>query len=353
MNKMSTLLFISAGALALFACKGKSEAADGADSTAGAKSLSVVTSTVKASRFEDWVSYPADLRGVEDVTLSAGGGGRVLSVAEVGTRVALGQPLCDIESERYGAMLAQANAALELAQGELSRAEANVKAGSVGKAMLDNAKLSFEGARVNVFQAKRALEDSRCEAPFNGVVVSRSIEKHQTVNAGMPTLRLSRTDRFDAMVSLSEADLSAYGKGTPVRFSMPSLSGREFDGKLKAVDLVVDSKTRTAQARLEVTNQDRLLAPGMAGKALLLRKIYENVVVVPATALLRNEKGVQAIVSENGVARQRELKLGPALGDSVVVLSGLKSGDELVVQGAFRATDGSKLDTPDSNQGAK
>jgi membrane fusion protein, multidrug efflux system len=356
MKNTKTALLLSAAALALLSCdKGEAKDKTSAQDSTSVKELSVVTATLKASSFEDWVSYPAVLRGVEDVTLGAGGGGRVLSIAEVGTRVAVGQPLCDIESERYAALLAQTQAALELAQGELSRNEANVKAGSVGKAALDNAKLNFEGARVNVFQAKRALEDSRCEAPFNGVVVSRSIEKFQTVAPGMPTLRIARTDRFEAQVSLSEADLSAYAKGTPVRFSLPSLQSHEFDGKLKSVDLVVDSKTRTALARLEVVNKDRLLAPGMAGKALLLRKVYDDVVVVPATALLRNESGVLAIVSDKGIARQRSLKLGPALGDSVVVLEGLKNGEELVVQGAFRATDGSKLSTTaaDTNPEAK
>lgn len=345
MIKQTTLL-LSVGALALVACNSeKKESASGKETVNAEKSLSVVTARLHTTSFEDWVSYPADLRGIEDVVLGAGGGGRVLMVADVGTRVATGQVLCDIESERYEAMLAQAQAALDLAQGELSRTDANVKAGSVGKASLDNAKLNFEGARVNVIQAKRAFQDSRCEAPFNGVIVSRSVDRHQTVAPGTPTLRLARTDRFEAHVSLSEADLAAYGKGAPVRFSLASLPSREFDGKLKSVDLVVDSRTRTALARLEIVNSERLLTPGMAGKAKLLRKVYEDVVVVPATALLRNETGVYAMVAENGIARQRIVKLGPASGDSVAVLEGLKGGEDLIVQGAFRVIDGSKLDT--------
>jgi len=338
-------LLFTAGVLAFSSCKGGEKGdASAANGENGGKSLSVVTAELKTSSFEDWTSYPAELRGVEDVVLTAGGGGRVLSVAEVGTRVAVGQPLCDIESERYAAMMAQAQAALDLADGEFARTEANVKAGSVGKASLDNAKLQLEGARVNVLQAKRYYQDSRCEAPFSGIVVSRSLDRFQTVAPGAPTVRVARTDRFEALVSLSEADIAAYAKGTPVRFTLPSLPGQEFDGKLKSVDLVVDAKTRTALARLEVANRDRLLAPGMAGKAQLLRKVYDNVVVVPSTALLRNDTGVFAVVSEKGVARQRPVKLGPALGDSVVVLEGVSNGELLVVQGAFRATDGSKLE---------
>lgn len=335
-------IVLSVGTLLLLSCKGKEDSAsDKAEDSA--KSLSVVVAPVKASSFEDWVSYPAELRGAEDVVLTAGGGGRVLSVAEVGTYAKVGQPLCDIESDRYSAMLSQSKAAVDLAQGEFDRAEANVKAGSLGKAALDNARLQLEGARVNLLQAQRAYQDSRCEAPFNGMVVSRSVERFQTVGAGAPTLRIARTDKFEAQVSLSEADVAVFAKGSPVRFTVPSRPGLEFDGRLKSVDLMVDSKTRTALARLEVVNKDRQLAPGLAGKALLLRKVYEKVAVVPSTALLRHEKGVYAMIDDNGIARERELRLGPALGDSVVVLEGLSGGEKLVVQGAFRATDGSKL----------
>lgn len=336
-------IVLSVGTLLLLSCKGKEDGASAEKTDESTKSLSVVVAPVKASSFEDWVSYPAELRGAEDVVLTAGGGGRVLTVAEVGTYAKVGQPLCDIESDRYSAMLSQSKAAVDLAQGEFDRAEANVKAGSLGKAALDNARLQLEGARVNLLQAQRAYQDSRCEAPFNGMVVSRSIDKFQTVGPGVATLRLARTDKFEALVSLTESDVSLYAKGAPVRFTVPSRPGFEFDGRLKSVDLMVDSKTRTALARLEVINKDRQLAPGMAGKALLLRKVYEKVVVVPGTALLRHEKGVYAMVDDNGTAREREIRLGPALGDSVVVLEGLADGEKLVVQGAFRATDGSKL----------
>lgn len=345
MNNLSKIIpLLTIASLAFMSCqKESSNESDATTKESTEKSISVVVSSLQASRFEDWVAYPAELRGVQDVVLGAGGGGRVLWVAEAGTRVAKGQPLCDIESERYAALLAQAQAALNLMQGEYDRTEANVQAGSVGKAALDKAKLDLEGAKVGLFQAKRAYEDSRCEAPFHGVVVSRSMDRFQNVGPGAPTVRVARVDRFEALVSLSESDLPTYAKGSPVRFSVPSIAERDFDGKLKALDQVVDSKTRTATARLEVQNKDGLLLPGMAGRALLLRKIYENTIVVPATALLRSENQVYAVVADNGMARQRTLVLGPAHGDSVVVLSGLQAGDQLVVEGAFKATEGSRL----------
>jgi RND family efflux transporter MFP subunit len=325
----------------LLACS-KKEAETKASNVSDAQ-IAVVAEKLTLRSFQEWVSYPADLRGSEDAVLTAGAGGRVLSVADVGAIVTAGDALCDIESARYAAVLEQVQASIDLTKSELERTEANVKAGSLGKAALDKAKLDYQGTIVNQFQAKRVFEDSRCQAPFDGVVVSRSIEQFQTVAPGTPTVRIARTDRLEAWISLPEADVSSYAKGGAVRFLVPGTKTDEFTGFLKSVDLAVDTKTRTALGRLTIINRKNQLGPGMAGKALLLRKSYANAIVIPTTSILRNESGPFVMIAENGVARKHELTLGPSVGDSVVVTSGLSAGDVLITVGSFRASEGTKV----------
>jgi len=340
--RIQFLITITAvSALTFLACKGKE--AEGKPATAGDAVVSVVAEKLTLRGFEEWVSYPADLRGSEDAILTAGAGGRVLSVADVGSRVSAGDALCDIESARYAAVLDQVQATIDLTKGELDRTTANVNAGSLGKAALDKAKLDYQGALVSQFQAKRVYEDSRCQAPFDGIVVSRNIEHFQTVAPGTPTVRIARTDRLEAWISLPEADVAAYAKGGAVRFLVPGTNTLEFSGFLKSVDLAVDSKTRTALARLMIVNRKNQLSPGMAGKALLLRKAYTNAIVIPTTSILRNEDGPFAMIAEAGIAHKHVLTLGPAVGDSVVVTEGLKAGDMLITVGSFRASEGTKV----------
>ncbi len=336
------LLIPVLASLVFFSCNKEEEQKEGQESGAATSTnvVSVVAAPLQSTTFEDWASYPAELRGSTDAVLSAGPGGRVQSVAAVGTWAQAGQALCDIESARYLAMVEQAEAAVTLTQGEFERTEVNVKAGSIGKAALDKAKLDLQGAKVNLLQAKRAYDDSRCIAPFNGVVVSRSIEPYSTVAPGYPTVRLARTDRLEALISLPESEMNAYAKGSKVRFLIPGTKLGEFTGTLSSVDLAVDARSRTAQARLDIVNRDRKLGPGMAGKALLLRKVYSNAIVIPTTAVLRNEQGAFAMVAENKVAHKHDLVLGPSRSDSVVVLQGLKAGDVLITVGSFRASEG-------------
>jgi len=338
--KTLPLLTLTALTVLSFGCKGKE--AD-PKATNGEAIVAVVATKLTPRSFEDWGSYPAELRGISDAVLTAGAGGRVQNVVEVGTWAKAGDALCDIESVRYENILAQAQASVDLTKGELDRVDANVKAGSVGKASLDKAKLDFQGAQVNLLQAKRTFEDSRCQAPFDGIVVSRSIEKFSTIAPGTPTVRIARTDRLEALISLPENDLHSYNKGAQVRFMMLGSQDGEFSGRLNSVDLAVDSRSRTAMARLEIVNRSRLLGPGMAGKALLLRKTYSAAILVPTTAVLRNEDGPFAMVVENGIAKKRVLELGPSARDSVVVLSGLVKDDVLITVGSFRASEGTKV----------
>ena len=319
---------------------------DGKAETAKAEgaTIKVVASPVKAVPFEDWGNYSADLRGSEDATLTAPPqGGRVTSVTEVGRSVQAGQALCDIESTRYQAMLLQAKSAVEVAKGESDRQKVNVEKGYVGKAVLDQAELDYQQARVAMLQAQRAYEDSRCQAPFSGMMVSRLIERFQTVAPGSPTVRLAATSRLEAVVSIPESEAGDFREGQEAVFSLVQDTIHGFSGKLKSIDRAVEARNRTVMARIEIPNSGNVLRPGMVGKTRILRKKYDKAIVIPSNAVLRLQAGTTAVIVKDGKALQVPVQLGPALGDNVVVVSGIKEGDLLITVGAFQVATGTKV----------
>ena len=306
--------------------------------------VKVVIMEVKETPFEDWGAYSADLRGVEDANLTAPyQGGRVNNIKAVGTAVRAGDALCDIDAEKYEAALNAAQAQVQVASGDLERMKVNVEKGSLGRSALDGANLAYQNARMLLAAARRAYEDSRCQAPFDGVLVSRVIEKYQTVAPGMTTVRLSRLDRLEAVISIPETEAFGYSEGMKTEFRLLQDSSRAYEGRLSSVDRAVDSRSRTAAARIEIANRDGRLKPGMVGRARILRRTYAKAVVIPATALVHLQSGVAAMVAENGIARQRELTVGATSLDGILVSQGLKAGDKLIVSGAFQLSDGTKI----------
>lgn len=344
--KLAGALALGAAALLISACGGKKEEGDdkkvSADTTAA---IPVVTSVVKPGAFEDWGTYPADLRGTDDAVLTAPapGGGRVNSIAEVGTKVAKGQALCDIESDLYNAQLKQAQAAVDLAKGEVDRAQTNVEQGYVGKAVQDKANLDYEGARVALFQARRAYENSRCQAPFAGVLVSRSVEQFQTVAPGTPTVRVAALSQLEALVSIPESESQGYREGQKAEFHLLQADGTPILGTIRSLDRAVQSNNRVVSARVKVGNPGGKLSPGMIGKVRILRHRYEKALVVASQAVLRLQTGTAVMVVRGDRAHQVPVVLGPALGDSVVLLEGVSAGDRIITVGAFQVSEGTKV----------
>jgi membrane fusion protein (multidrug efflux system) len=326
-------------------CRGKGHAAaEAAPSAADSGGVSVVVANVQERSFEDWGSYSAELRGIEDATLTAPSmGGRVNWLKEVGTRFKAGEALCDIDGDRYEASYEAARAQVDVTSGDLERAKVNVEKGSVGRATLDAANLAYQNARVALAAATRTLADAQCQAPFDGIVTSRQIDKFQTVTPGAATLRVSRINELEAVIAIPETEAFSYSPGMPTQFRLLQHPEQVYEGRLASCDLAVDSRSRTVTARIVVPNRDGSLRPGMVGRAGILRRRYDKAIVIPSTALVRLQNGIAAMVVENGVARQRIVRIGANSGDSTMVAEGLSQGDLLIVTGAFQVSEGTRV----------
>jgi membrane fusion protein (multidrug efflux system) len=324
--------------------KGKKSAENAAKLSADSATVKVIVSELKEMPFQDWGSYSADLRGIEDANLVAPmQGGRVNSIKPIGSHVKAGESLCDIEGEKYSAALEAAKAQVDVTKGDQERDKVNVEKGSLGRAVLDSRNLAYQNARMALATAQRAYEDCQCQAPFDGVLVSRTIEKYQTVSPGAPTVRVSRVDHLEAVIAIPETEAFSYEDGMRTEFRLLQRTDKVYEGRLSSLDRAVDTKSRTVTARINVTNADGYLKPGMVGRASILRHSYKNAIVVPSASLVRLQNGISAIVVENGVAKQRIISVGATTPDSSLISSGLKAGDKLVVTGAFQVSEGTKV----------
>jgi Cu(I)/Ag(I) efflux system membrane fusion protein len=239
--------------------------------------------------------------------------------------------------------LKQAQAAYDLAEGEIERAKSNVAQGFVGKAVQDKAELDFQGARVALFQARRAYESSRCQAPFAGVLVSRSMEQFQTVAPGAPTVRIAGLSRLEAIVSIPENEADGYREGQRAEFITLADGGKPIVGRISSLDRAVQSDNRVVAARVQVGNPGGALSPGMIGKVRILRRRYDKALVVASQAVLRLQDGTAVMRVDKGRAHQVPVVLGPSRGDSVVVASGLSEGDRIITVGSFQVSEGTRV----------
>jgi Cu(I)/Ag(I) efflux system membrane fusion protein len=151
---------------------------------------------------------------------------------------------------------------------------------------------------------------------------------------------------FDAY----EADLPYLKIGDKVSFQLQALPDKTFSGRISFIDPILDKASRTAKVRVETANPGLQLKPEMYADASIQTSLkqHNNEIVIPKSAVLWTGKRsivyVKQAGSEMPVFKLREIDLGPSLGDSYVVLSGITDGEEIVTSGAFTVDASAQLE---------
>jgi Cu(I)/Ag(I) efflux system membrane fusion protein len=176
-------------------------------------------------------------------------------------------------------------------------------------------------------------------ADVSGVVVEKRADLGDYLDRGEVLYEVADLSNLWVQFDLYESDLAAMHIGDTVRYTVRSVPGKIFKGRITFIDPVVDPATRVARARVEVSDPEGVLKPGMfaIGTAKAKHRHGDaDALVVPRTAVLwTGPRSVVYVSVGEGQFRMREVVLGAAMGDDVMIASGLEAGEEIVVNGTF------------------
>lgn len=178
-------------------------------------------------------------------------------------------------------------------------------------------------------------------ATTSGIVISKNVNQGDYVNTGTVLFDVANLSQVWAVFDAYESDLPFLKVGDRLEYTLQSLPGKIFSGRISFINPILDPSTRTAKVRMETANPRMELKPEMYANALIDAplKQYNNEVVIPKSAILWTGKRsilyVKQPDTEIPAFMLREVELGPSLGDAYVVLSGINDGDEIVTNGAF------------------
>jgi len=276
--------------------------------------------------------------------------------ASPGQFVRRGQPLAELRSVELGQARAQRTAAQ--ARAELARKTVERKRGLaadriVSRGDLQRAEADLAGAEADLRAAEAAvsalgvgtggrdLSGFTLLAPVSGTVLERMAVQGQTADPSRTLFRIGDLSRLWLVAQAPERDAVRVRTGSPAEVTLAALPGQKLRGEVNWVGGEVDPHSRTVPVRIVLANEGGRLKPGMfatawIGTAGLATGEEEKVVAVPAVALQRME-GQWVVFLPHGEGRfeVRPVERGRDLGDEVVVLSGLKPGERVVVEGAF------------------
>lgn len=290
-----------------------------------------------------------------------------------GSDVKAGQVLYQINPASYQAAydssvaaLAKAEASVRTARLKASRYKELVAIKAVSQqdyddavASLGEAEADVGSARANVQTSRINLDYARLDAPISGRIGKSSVTPGALVTANQTTalttiqqldpiyvdVTQSSTTWLNLKEALANGQLEKSGNGAKVRLVLEN--GRTYaqEGTLQFSDVTVNQDTGAITLRAIFPNPKTDLLPGMYVRAVLQEGVRQQGLLVPQQAVSRDGAGkpVAFVVNAQGVVEQRALVTDRAIGDQWLVSSGLKEGDQLVVDGQQRASAGAKV----------
>lgn len=346
---VSCLLFI---AVPLGLLKFSQFKAMGATAAAMVFPPTTVTATeAKAEKWGETLSAPGSLEAVQGVMVAAETPGKVVRIAfEAGAAVNEGDLLVQLDTATEEAQLRAAEATAALARANLARARELRNSGTNSPAELDAADAQARQAEAQMENLRAVIAKKTIRAPFSGRLGIRLVNLGQILREGDAIASLQTLDPIYVNFALPQQRIGQLAPGTPVKVTSDAAPGLTFSGKIHAVNSVVDSVTRSVRVQATITNTDEKLRPGMYAGVEVLLPDSADVLSIPVTAVLYAPYGDTVFVvekkpGENGgpeqqVLRQQFVRLGPARGDYVSVVEGLKAGDVVVTSGVFKLRPG-------------
>jgi RND family efflux transporter MFP subunit len=361
--KMKKLIYIPA-LLLLAACssKPKDKAAELADlkkqqadinakiatlqsqitTTDSAKTTDVGIVTVKAGTFTNYVDIQGKIDAEENVTAYPQAQGIITALnVTVGQHVSKGQVLAQLDNSVLKQNVLQVETQVNLAR-TLFQRQKNLWDQKIGT------EVQYLQAQANLQSAEKQLEGIRqqsdmyrIKSPINGTVDQMDLKLGQAAMPGTTGIRIVNADLLKIKADVPESYAGKVATGNTVRVLIPDAND-SLVTKITFAAKVIDPVSRSFPIEVKLPSR-KSLRPNMTAVLKIADYSNNSVITVPIKAIQTSEAGTYVYVNEGGVAKRKAVKQGAtSLGQSEI-LSGLTSGDQVVVEGASDIEDGDKL----------
>jgi RND family efflux transporter MFP subunit len=267
--------------------------------------------------------------------------------------------LAETTARRYGNLVATGDVSQTVydqyrTQAETARAQANAAKKqyevAVNQARQNNqgiatARAALESVKAQVAIARKAVADTVITAPFAGFINDRPVAVGEYVTTQSKIATLIKANPLKLKLQLPEANAAQARIGSTVVATVAAFPGKEFSGKVTAINPALDPASRTITVEAEINNPTNVLKAGMFASARIIESAGGQGVFIPTAAVIKEggELSVRVYVAEGDVARLRIAQVGEAEGDMVRVINGVKAGETVITSNLDQLYDGAKV----------
>lgn len=307
----------------------------------------VSTFTAEIQHWPNTYTAIGTVEASEGIMITAEVAGKVKEIKfKSGDQVKKGTVILVQEASNEQAQLNAAEARLRLAKSNHERLLELRKRNTVSQSELDAAVQQMESAMGDVGDLKATLEKKLVRAPFDGRLGIRQVDLGQDLQVGGEIVSLQATNTVRVNFPVPQFWLVQMDRGLAVDVSLGNGSDASINGEITAIGAEINTSTRNAIVQSYLNNEKNLLIPGMAVETKVTLSDPQEILAVPATAVIYAPFGDTVFIIEPGEqegtykARQQFVRLGKSRGDFIEIVDGLKAGDVVASSGAFKLLNG-------------
>jgi len=264
-----------------------------------------------------------------------------------GQKVRKGQILAKIDDGGLSQQVAQMQIQADLAKTTFERQERLWEQNIGSEIQYLQAKSTYESQIEAVNQLKQQIAKTTVRAPFSGTIDDVITEQGSVVGAGQtPLMRIVNLRDMYIETDIPESYISNVTKGKQVTVEFPVL-GKTIETEVRQAGDFINSANRTFKVKIDIPNQDKSIKPNLTAKLKINDYTNEKALLVPQSIISENAQGEQYVYvvnskngNEEGIANRVIIKTGKTQGDVIEVLEGIKSGAEIIQEGARSVKDG-------------
>ena len=192
-------------------------------------------------------------------------------------------------------------------------------------------------------EERKRLDDTRLLAPISGNISMRKVDPGQTVAAGTAVFSIVELNPVKVRVGVPEAEIAKVKLGAKATITLPSLAGRQFEGRVGIIGVAAEAASRTYTVKIIVPNPGPVLLAGMVAEAQIFGRATVQALTIPGEAIVHDPQGAPTVFvyfPDRKRAYAHKIEVGPPIGTEVEIRSGLRGDEQVVVGGQQKLREG-------------
>lgn len=343
MKKLMTILLVFAfvGGISALLMSNKQEQQRQVEAAQKPYTTTVTTEPVREQSFSEPAQYIGKTECWREVMMNATTQGTIRSLsARLDGPVREGQAVLTVDTELTDIAIAQAEAQLRKAQTDLTRYEALHRENNIPTVDVENARLQVRTIETQLQTLHKQRRDAIMKAPISGIVTTKLVEPGMFIGPGSPLMTITDVSAVKLVVGVPEAEVCQFRPGRVVAVQFDMYPGHTVRGIVQQVRLK-GGETGKFPVEIRVNNSAATpLHVGMTASLTLSNAAQATGLTIPRTALVTTSATPAVFVLNGSKINLRPITPGSTFGTTLLVRSGLKAGEQVVVSGTEALKDG-------------